>query len=74
MQSIGYAEINLFLDGACGLDETVERIKTATRQYAKRQMTWFRKNKRIAWLRPGELENMRLLVQRWLDGGEASNK
>jgi tRNA dimethylallyltransferase len=74
MQSIGYAEINLFLDGACGLDETVERIKTATRQYAKRQMTWFRKNKRIAWLRPGEMENMRLLVQRWLDGGEASNK
>jgi tRNA dimethylallyltransferase len=74
MQSIGYAEINLFLDGAFGLDETVGRIKTATRQYAKRQMTWFRKNKRVVWLRAGDTENMRLLVQQWLDGGEASNK
>ena len=74
MQSIGYAEINLFLDGAFGLDETVDRIKTATKQYAKRQMTWFRKNKRVVWLGAGERENMQLLVRRWLDGGEASNK
>jgi tRNA dimethylallyltransferase len=74
MQSIGYAEINLFLDGALGLDETVERIKTVTKQYAKRQMTWFRKNKRVVWVRAGETENMQLLVRRWLDSGEASNK
>jgi tRNA dimethylallyltransferase len=74
MQSIGYAEINLFLDGALGLAEAVERIKTVTKQYAKRQMTWFRKNKRVAWVRAGEIENMRLLVQRWLDRSEDSNK
>ena len=55
MQSIGYAEINRFLDGALGLDETVERIKTVTRQYAKRQMTWFRKNERVVWVRAGEM-------------------
>lgn len=71
MQSIGYAEINRYIDGAVGLDETIERIKTATGQYAKRQMTWFRKNERVVWVRAGDMENMRLLLQQWLDGSEA---
>ncbi|HOD13860.1 MAG TPA: tRNA (adenosine(37)-N6)-dimethylallyltransferase MiaA [Spirochaetota bacterium] len=71
MQSIGYAEINRYIDGAVGLDETIQRIKTATGQYAKRQMTWFRKNERVVWVRAGDMENMRLLIQQWLDGSEA---
>ncbi|HPG51460.1 MAG TPA: tRNA (adenosine(37)-N6)-dimethylallyltransferase MiaA [Spirochaetota bacterium] len=70
MQSIGYAEINRYIDGAVGLDETIQRIKTATGQYAKRQMTWFRKNERVVWVRAGDMENMRLLIQQWLDGSE----
>jgi tRNA dimethylallyltransferase len=74
MQSIGYAEINRYIDGALGLDETIERIKTTTGQYAKRQMTWFRKNERVIWVKAGDMEHMRLLVRQWLDSGEASNK
>jgi tRNA dimethylallyltransferase len=70
MQSIGYAEINGYLDGALGMVEAIEKIKTMTKQYAKRQMTWFRKNKMVVWLRAGDMENMRLLVQQWLDRGE----
>ena len=49
-QAIGYKEIVQALDGACTLDEAIDQIKLATRRYAKRQRTWFRKDKRIAWL------------------------
>ena len=49
-QAIGYKEIVEALDGRISLDEAVERIKLATRRYAKRQRTWFRKDGRIAWL------------------------
>lgn len=49
-QAIGYKEIVEALDGNCTMDEAVARIKTATRRYAKRQRTWFRKDTRIQWL------------------------
>ena len=49
-QAIGYKEVVAALDGETTMDEAVERIKTATRRYAKRQRTWFRKDKRINWL------------------------
>ena len=48
--AIGYKEIVYALDGFCTLDEAIEAIKTATCRYAKRQRTWFRKDKRIHWL------------------------
>jgi tRNA dimethylallyltransferase len=41
-QALGYRELFDFLDGVAGIDETVERIKTRSRQFAKRQVTWFR--------------------------------
>ena len=49
-QAIGYKEIVSALDGEISLDEAVEQIKIATHRYAKRQRTWFRKDKRIHWL------------------------
>ena len=49
-QAIGYKEIVAALDGDCTLDEAVEQIKVSTCRYAKRQRTWFRKDKRIHWL------------------------
>lgn len=41
-QAIGYKEIISYLDGECALEEAVEKIKLASRRYAKRQLTWFR--------------------------------
>jgi tRNA dimethylallyltransferase len=67
MKSIGYAEINRYLDGFMTLDEAVEKIKTATKKYAKRQMTWFRKNTSIHWFKNSEWERIRELMQHRLD-------
>ncbi len=50
MQGIGYKEIARALAGECGLDEAVERVKQATRNYAKRQLTWFRRDERVVWI------------------------
>ena len=69
MRSIGYAEVNRHLDGGMTLGDTVARIKTVTRNYAKRQMTWFGKNARVRWFSPGDTDGMSALIRRWLDGG-----
>jgi len=50
MQSIGYRELVLYLDGIYTLDEAIERIKISTRQFAKRQYTWFNKYGNVIWL------------------------
>ena len=50
MQGIGYKELYAFLDGECELSEAVERIKLATRHFAKRQLTWFRREKDVIWI------------------------
>ncbi len=49
MQSIGYKEINRCLDGEVGLEEAVGLIKRDTKRFAKRQMTWLRRDKEIVW-------------------------
>lgn len=62
-QAIGYKEIVAYLDGECTLEEAVEQIKMATRRYAKRQGTWFRKDKRITWLHPQEKSTQELVEE-----------
>ncbi len=64
MKSIGYAEINGFLDGNLKRGEAIEKIKLATGQYAKRQLTWFKKNKRVHWFRAGERKEIKELLRR----------
>lgn len=53
-QAIGYKEVVAALDGRITLEEAAEQIKTATRRYAKRQRTWFRKDARIRWIDANE--------------------
>lgn len=53
MQSIGYKEINQYLDGVIDLDKAVELIKRDTKRFAKRQMTWLRKDDEISWFEKG---------------------
>ena len=47
--TIGYREMIAYLDGEMSLDEAKEKLKQNTRNYAKRQLTWFRKNEKINW-------------------------
>lgn len=49
LHTIGYEEMISYLDGIVTLDEAVEKLKQNTRRYAKRQLTWFRKNTLINW-------------------------
>ena len=47
--TIGYREVLSYLDGELSLDEAKDKLKQNTRNYAKRQLTWFRKNEQINW-------------------------
>jgi tRNA dimethylallyltransferase len=49
LNTVGYKELFLYLDGSMSLDNAIEKIKTNTRRYAKRQMTWFRRDNNIHW-------------------------
>ena len=71
MSSLGYREIGAYLRGESSLAEAVERFKLATHAYIRRQLTWFRPDKRITWLDTslptGELAEQALpLVLPWL--------
>ena len=50
MQGLGYKEVVDYLNGIYTKEEMIEKIKLETRRYAKRQLTWFRKNKQTIWL------------------------
>lgn len=50
LQTVGYSELFAYLDGQCSLEQAVESIKKNTRQYAKRQLTWFRKDPAFQWI------------------------
>ncbi len=49
-QAIGYQEVLAHLAGECTLDEALTTIATRTRQFARRQRMWFRRDPRISWL------------------------
>ncbi len=51
MQAIGYKEFVDALEGRCTVSEAITQVQQASRRYAKRQLTWFRRNKAIHWLR-----------------------
>lgn len=59
-QAIGYKELEGYFNRTCSLEEAVARIKQETRHYAKRQLTWFRRDERIHWLYLDELEPAQL--------------
>ena len=50
MQAIGYKEFVDALDGRCTIEEAADQVRQSSRRYAKRQLTWFRRNRRIHWI------------------------
>lgn len=69
LQTVGYQEIFSFLDGNCTLEQAVTDIKTHTRQYAKRQLTWFRKDPAIQWFDASETQQILQWVQESVNNG-----
>lgn len=65
IQGLGYKEVIQYLDNKISYEEMVEKIKMETRRYAKRQLTWFRKNKQTKWI-DGEDEikkNIKIILE-----------
>ena len=60
-QAIGHKELQPYIDGNITLDEAVEKLKRETRRYAKRQLTWFRRNENINWLYADEMSRDELV-------------
>ncbi len=58
LQTVGYAELFDHFDGKCTLEQAIDKIKQNTRRYAKRQLTWFRKDKTTVWFAPDDIDGM----------------
>ncbi|GEO08533.1 tRNA (adenosine(37)-N6)-dimethylallyltransferase MiaA [Segetibacter aerophilus] len=63
LQTVGYRELFDFFDGHVSLQQAVENIKTNTRRYAKRQLTWFKKDPEIKWLDPGSDHLLQMILE-----------
>ena len=73
MQAIGVKELRPYFEGRITLETAVETIKRESRRYAKRQLTWFGRDKRIHWIYADEicrqdvLENARNIVEKFVN-------
>ena len=69
MQGIGYKELISHFKGECTFDEAIDAIKQGSRRYAKRQLTWFRRDERIIWLDPINADGCAIgTVKTWIEG------
>jgi len=66
MQAIGYRHMTDFISGRMPWDETIELLKRDTRRFAKRQLTWFKKDKEIIWKSAGDVDEIMELVRTFL--------
>ena len=68
LNTVGYKELFEYFDGKVSLNEAIENIKINTRQYAKRQMTWLRKNNDYKWFTVDEQEDMLKYINAVISG------
>ncbi|MDP3914998.1 MAG: tRNA (adenosine(37)-N6)-dimethylallyltransferase MiaA [Bacteroidota bacterium] len=58
LNTVGYKELFAFFDGNCTLDEAVDLIKRNSRKYARKQLTWFRRDNEITWFEPEQIQEI----------------
>lgn len=63
LNTVGYKEMFAYLDGCWTLDEAIERMKGNTRRYARKQLTWFKKDDRMKWFNPDDKEHIINYIQ-----------
>ena len=66
LQTVGYKELFAYFDGECNLETAIEEIKKNTRRYAKRQMTWFRRDPETLFFNPEEDKNINAYLEQEL--------
>lgn len=72
MKGIGYKEILYYMDNKIDLDTAIEMIKQGSRNYAKRQLTWFRKDKRVIWIDKDKYENDHIIIEQIINNMKKS--
>ena len=63
LNTVGYKELFEYLDGKCSLEDALGHIGAHTRQYARRQVTWFRKDRAMQWFTPDALQDILSFIQ-----------
>jgi tRNA dimethylallyltransferase len=63
LQTVGYREIFEYLDGRCDQQEAIRLLKRNSRRYAKRQLTWFKRDDECRWFRPDQVNELLILIQ-----------
>ena len=58
LNTVGYKEMFDYMDGRWSLDEAVERMKGNTRRYARKQLTWFKRDEEVRWFHPGQIDEI----------------
>jgi tRNA dimethylallyltransferase len=58
LNTVGYKELFAYLDGTCSLEEAVDLVKRNSRRYARKQLTWFRRDQEITWFEPEQLQEI----------------
>lgn len=64
LNTVGYKELFAYMEDRCSLEEAVEKIKRNTRVYAKKQMTWYKRDHQIQWFHPDDLDGIIYFIQR----------
>lgn len=67
MQGLGYKEIIAYLNGGMTLDEAVDLLKKSTRHFAKRQLTWFRREKNVIWMNYGDYSSNEEMLSKMME-------
>ena len=73
MMSLGYRHMIKYLEGIWDLDESLRRLQTDTRRYAKRQLTWFRADPEVIWMVPGRLDDIVKIIDDFIGSGTFNN-
>ena len=70
LNTVGYKELFTFLDGDCSLDEAVDMIQRNSRKYARKQLTWFRRDQSITWFEPNQLSEVVAFIDQKMNTNE----
>lgn len=65
LNTVGYKEMFTYLDGTWSLEEAVERMKGNTRRYARKQLTWFKRDEDIQWFHPSQKEDILKFISQY---------